>query len=136
MCSNYLSQWWVEFEFELTWDCLQLSFLMKCYYMKVKRMGIKEILRRIWLFSVNKIRTSESVSKQPSQLKHKLELNSAPWHIIATKSITCSINIPSTILILTPLDFQTFLCPWIMVIANIVVLLFGLLTHINQKMEM
>ena len=30
-CWNYLSQWWVEFKFELTWDCLQLSFLVKCY---------------------------------------------------------------------------------------------------------
>ena len=28
-CCNYLSQWWVEFE--LTWNCLQLSFLIKCY---------------------------------------------------------------------------------------------------------
>ena len=31
--------------------------------MKVKRMGITEILRRIWLFSANKIK-----SKQPTQL--------------------------------------------------------------------
>jgi hypothetical protein len=36
--------------------------------MKVKRMGITEILRRIWLFSANKIKSSESVSKQPTQL--------------------------------------------------------------------
>ena len=34
--------------------------------MKVKRMGITEILRRNWLF--NKIKSSESVSKQPTQL--------------------------------------------------------------------
>ena len=36
--------------------------------MKVKRMGITEIWRRIWLFSVNKTKTSESFSKQPTQL--------------------------------------------------------------------
>ena len=30
-CCNYLSQWWVGFKFELTWDCLHLSFLIKCY---------------------------------------------------------------------------------------------------------
>ena len=36
--------------------------------MKVERMGIKEVLRRIWLISANKIKTSESVSKQSSQL--------------------------------------------------------------------
>ena len=36
--------------------------------MKVKRMGITEILRRIWLFSANKIKSSESFSKQPTQL--------------------------------------------------------------------
>ena len=36
--------------------------------MKVKRMGITEILSRIWLFSANKIKSSESFNKQPSQL--------------------------------------------------------------------
>jgi hypothetical protein len=40
--------------------------------MKVKRMGITEILKRIWLFSANKIKSSESFSKQsthcPTQL--------------------------------------------------------------------
>ena len=40
-------------------------------------MGITEILRRIWLFSVNKIKTSESVGKQSTQLKLELELNSS-----------------------------------------------------------
>ena len=43
-------------------------------YMKVKRMGITEILRRIWLFAANKIKSSESFSKQPTQLI--VELNS------------------------------------------------------------
>ena len=32
-------------------------------YMKVKRMGITEILKRIWLISANKIKSSESFSK-------------------------------------------------------------------------
>ena len=32
-------------------------------YMKVKKMGITTILRRIWLFSANKIKSSESVRK-------------------------------------------------------------------------
>ena len=50
--------------------------------MKVKRMGITEILRRIWLFSANKIKSSESFSKQPSQLI--VELNSSLRHIIVT----------------------------------------------------
>ena len=42
--------------------------------MKVKRMGITEILRRIWLFSANKIKSSESVSKQPTQLIIAVEI--------------------------------------------------------------
>ena len=50
--------------------------------MKVKRMGITEILGRIWLFSANKIKSSESFSKQPTQLV--MELNSSLWHIIVT----------------------------------------------------
>ena len=50
--------------------------------MKVKRMGITEILRRIWLFSANEIKSSESVSKQPTQLI--IELNSSLRQIIVT----------------------------------------------------
>ena len=50
--------------------------------MKVKRMGITEILKRIWLFSAKKIKSSESVSKQPTQLI--VELNSLLRHIIVT----------------------------------------------------
>ena len=45
-------------------------------------MGITEILRRIWLFSANKIKSSESFSKQPTQLI--VELNSSLRHIIVT----------------------------------------------------
>jgi hypothetical protein len=36
--------------------------------MKVKRIGITEFLRRTWLFSANKIKSSESLCKQPTQL--------------------------------------------------------------------
>ena len=45
-------------------------------YIKAKRMGIKEILRRIWLISTNKIKASESICKQSGQvkLKHKSSL--------------------------------------------------------------
>ena len=51
-------------------------------HMKVKRMGIVEILRRIWLFAASKIKISESVSKEPTQLI--VELNSSLRHIIVT----------------------------------------------------
>ena len=43
-------------------------------------MGITEILRRILLFSANKIKSSESFSKQPTQLI--VELNSSLRQII------------------------------------------------------
>ena len=56
--------------------------------MKFKRMGITEILRRIWLFSVNKIKSSESFSKQPTQLI--VELKSSLRHIIVTNE--CSVK--------------------------------------------
>ena len=42
--------------------------------MKVKRMGITEILGRIWLFSANKIKSSESFSKQPSSTHRRTQL--------------------------------------------------------------
>ena len=45
-------------------------------------MGITEFLRRIWLLSANKIKSSESFSKQPTQLI--VELNSSLRHIIVT----------------------------------------------------
>ena len=50
--------------------------------MKVKRMGIRDILGRIWRFSANKIKSSESFRKQPTQLI--IELNSSLGHIIVT----------------------------------------------------
>ena len=43
---------------------------------------ITEILRRLWPISANKIKSSESGSKQPTQLV--VELNSSLRHIIAT----------------------------------------------------
>ena len=36
--------------------------------MEVKTIGKTEILRRIWLFSAKKMKSTESVSKQPTQL--------------------------------------------------------------------
>ena len=42
--------------------------------MKVQRMGLTQILRRIWLFSANMIKSSESVSKQPTQLIIAVEI--------------------------------------------------------------
>ena len=48
-------------------DELSWLFINRCSatrYMKCQRMGITEILR-IWLFSANKTKSSESFSKQP-----------------------------------------------------------------------
>ena len=45
-------------------------------------MGIAEILRWIWLFSANKIKSSDSFCKQPTQLI--VQLNSSLRHIIVT----------------------------------------------------
>jgi hypothetical protein len=43
--------------------------------MKVERMGITAILRRIWLFSANKIKkNSESISKQPNSTHRRTQL--------------------------------------------------------------
>ena len=46
--------------------------------MKVKVMGIKVVITEIfmiWLFSANKIKSSESFSKQPTQLMVKLNFS-------------------------------------------------------------
>ena len=50
-CDNYVSQWWIELDDELSW--LFINGLSSTTFIKVKRMGITEILRRIWLFSAN-----------------------------------------------------------------------------------
>ena len=59
--------------------------------MKVKRMGITEILRRIRLFSANKIKSSEFVSKQPTQFI--VELNSPLRQTLGTIRTIASINV-------------------------------------------
>ena len=48
-------------------------------------MGITEVLKRIWLFSAKKVKSSESVSKQPTQLIVKV--NSSLPHMIVTLSV-------------------------------------------------
>ena len=66
---------------ELSW--LFTNRFRATRYMKFKRMGITESLRRIWIFSVNKVKSSESAgSKQPTQLI--IELNLSLRHIIVT----------------------------------------------------
>ena len=55
--------------------------------MKVKRMGITEILIRILLFSANKLKSSESFSKQPTQII--IELKSSLRQIIDSH-VTCN----------------------------------------------
>ena len=67
LCDNYVRN--DELSSKMSWvGCLTDSGLPVTRYMKVKRTGITEILRRIWLFSANKIKSSESGSKQPTQL--------------------------------------------------------------------
>ena len=63
-------QWWVEFDDELSW--LFTNRFSATRKMKVKRMSIAENLRRIWLFSTNKIKSSESFIKQPTH--HQTQL--------------------------------------------------------------
>ena len=69
----------------MTIMCLndELSYLFTNRLMKFKRIGITEILGRIWPFSANKIKSSESFSKQPTQ--PIIELNSSLRHIIVTQ---------------------------------------------------
>ena len=72
-----------ELSLTMSWiGCLLTDSGLPDTYMKVKRVGITEILRRIWLFSANKIKSSESFSKQSTQLIFKL--NSSLRHIIVT----------------------------------------------------
>jgi hypothetical protein len=65
-------------------------------YMKVKRTGITEILRRVWLFTANTIKSSESFSKQPTQLI--VELNSPLRQMIDTIDNQRAFDIPETFL--------------------------------------
>jgi hypothetical protein len=57
--------------------------------MKFKRMGITEILRRVWLFSAKNIKSSESFSKEPTQ--SVVKLNSSMRHIIVTDIFTLTL---------------------------------------------
>ena len=57
----------------ISWVGCLLTDLSATRYIKVKRIiGITEILRRIWLFSANKIKISESFSKQPTHRRTQL----------------------------------------------------------------
>ena len=78
-CDNYMLQWWVELDDELRW--LFTNRLSATRYMNVKRMGITDMLRRIWLFSANKMKISESVSKQPTQLIIVANKCHTRWHL-------------------------------------------------------
>ena len=79
-----MPQWWVEFSDELSW--LFTNRVSATRYMKVKRMGITELLRRIWLFSANKIKSSESVRNQPTQLIVKINSSLPSFHVSNFKS--------------------------------------------------
>ena len=57
-CDNYVPQWWVEL---VVWILTDKWKLREWGY-------VTKISRRIWLFSANKIESSESFSKQPTQL--------------------------------------------------------------------
>ena len=51
-------------------------------------MGIKEILRSIWLISANKIKPSESICKQSSQIQNQTQV------IIVTNNCHNKYNLP------------------------------------------
>ena len=77
--------------------------------MKLKRIGITEIWRRIWLFSANKIKSSESFSKQPTQ--PIIKLNSSLRHIIVTLGLSfISKKILTTVTVNSP-KMATFESP-------------------------
>ena len=66
-CDNYVRN--DELSPTMSWvGCLLTDLVLSDKYMKVKIMEIKEILRRIGLFSENKTKSSESFCKQPTQL--------------------------------------------------------------------
>ena len=90
MCCNY------ELSLTMSWvGCLLTDLVLP-----VKRMGITEILRRIWLFSANKTKSFESFSKQPTQLIVKL--NSSLRHIIVTMvSNSCSVHVNNNTWLMT-----------------------------------
>ena len=58
-------------------------------------MGMTEILRRIWLFSLIKIKSSESFNKQPTQLI--IEFNSSLRQIIDSQALLVYLFIVETL---------------------------------------
>ena len=65
--------------------------------MKIKRMGITEILRRIWLYSANNINSSESFGKQPTQLiiaAHNCHIDYLFYNIEVLKQLSLSLASP------------------------------------------
>ena len=69
--------------------------------MKINRRGITEILRRGWLFSANKIKSSESFSRQPTQIIDELFIavhNCDKYIIFHTSMEVCTCIV-------------TFICP-------------------------
>ena len=82
--SSSLSLSWLEIVYN------SVFWLSATRYMKANRIGWKEILRRIWLISAKKIKPSESIPKQSSQVK--LELNSSKLQIIVAELLS-SLNV-------------------------------------------
>ena len=82
LCATMTSwvRWRVEFNDDLSW--LFFDRFIDTRYMKVKRTEITDILKRIWLFSANETKSSESF-KKPTQLIAKL--NSSLRHITVTQ---------------------------------------------------
>ena len=62
---------------------------------RLSNMGLTEILGGIWLFSANKIKSSESFRKQPTQLI--VVLNSSLQHIIVTKVVNQNRNMKTVL---------------------------------------
>ena len=66
----------------MSWVRRWVELVVTNRFNATKRVGITEISRRIWLFSAHNIKSSESVSQQPTQLI--IKLNSSLWQIIVT----------------------------------------------------
>ena len=113
---------------ELSWTMSWVSCLITdssaTRLKPVKRMGTTEILRRIWLFSANQIKSSEFLSKQPTQLIVELNsslrqiidsqhLFSATQHAVLTWIIQFQEDVPkacSNVLVIKSKDYQWKKC--------------------------
>ena len=69
---------------KMSWVGCLLTNFSATRYMTVKRMGLSEIIKRTWLFSANKIKSSESGSKHPTQLIVELNSSSKSTHHYGT----------------------------------------------------